>query len=196
MINPSSAKRGRETKNFLPEEMVERLKSGDTEVLAPRPEKSYASPGILTIHPQKCNGCGLCELACSLSHLGYIDTSLSRIRVLAWHAEDVFLPNCCQQCAEAPCMTVCPKDAMVWDDHGGRVRVDYDRCVSCRTCMAACPYGAIGFDDARQMIFKCDVCNGNPQCVHFCEPGALKWEDADSLQSACLRKSAALRRKY
>lgn len=196
MINPSPDQRGQATHDILPEERVGRLKSGDTKVLAPRPEKGFASPGILTIHPQKCNGCGLCELACSLSHSGRIDTSLSRIRVIAWHAEDIFLPSCCQHCAEAPCVAVCPKDAMVWDDHRDRVRIDYDRCVSCRACMAACPYGAIGFDDARQMIFKCDVCNGNPQCVHFCEPGALRWDDADSLQSARIRKSASIRRKY
>jgi Fe-S-cluster-containing hydrogenase component 2 len=196
MINPSSAKHSQEKKNIIQEDIVERLKNGDTEVLVPRPEEDYISPKVLTIHPQRCNGCGLCELACSLSHLGHIDTSRSRIRVTAWHTGDIFLPSCCQQCADAPCMTVCPKDAMIWDDYRGRVMVDYDRCVSCGTCMAACPYAAIRFDDIRQMIFKCDVCNGNPQCVHFCEPGALKWDDVDSLQSASIRKSAALRRKY
>jgi carbon-monoxide dehydrogenase iron sulfur subunit len=196
MINSSFCKRDKETKHILPEDIVERLKNGNTEVLASRPEDDYVSPKVITIHPQKCNGCGLCEIACSLFHLEYIDTSLSRIRVIEWHSDDIFLPNCCQQCAEAPCMAVCPKDAIYWNDDWGRVMVDYDRCVSCGTCMAACPYAAIGFDEIRQMIFKCDLCDGNPQCVHFCEPGALTWDDADMLQAACIRKSAGLRRKY
>ncbi len=195
MINSGICKRAQETKNILPEEIVERLRNGDTNVLAPQPEDGYISQRVMGIHPQMCNGCGLCEIACSLYHLGDIDTSRSRIRVIEWRPGAIFLPNCCQQCADAPCMAVCPKDAMVWNDDWGRVVVDYDRCVSCRTCMAACPYGAIGFDEIRQVIFKCDLCNGNPQCVHFCEPGALIWEDADQLQAACIR-SASLRRKY
>ena len=183
-------------KKKVPEEIVKRLKNGDVKALVPRPKEDRASQKVITIHPQKCNGCGLCEIACSLSHLGLVDTSRSRIHVIAWRSGDIFLPNCCQQCAEAPCVTVCPKDAMVWNDDWGRVMVDYDRCVSCRTCMAACPYAAIGFDDVRKVIFKCDLCNGNPQCVHFCEPGALRWDDADMLQTAIIRQSANLKRKY
>ena len=196
MIDTRFCKTGQETKSSLPEDIVERLKNGDFNVLAPRPEEAHVSPKVITIHPQKCNGCRLCEIACSLFHLGDIDTSRSRIRVIAWHTGDVFLPNCCQQCADAPCMAVCPKEAMVWNDDWGRVMVDYDRCVSCRACMAACPYAAIGFDEIRQVIFKCDVCNGNPQCVSFCEPGALRWDDADMLQTAIIRQSANLKRKY
>ena len=70
-------------------------------------------------------------------------------------------------------MAVCPKKAIYRDDALERVMVDYDLCISCKMCVAACPFGAMGFDDDRHMVFKCDLCSGDPQCVRFCFPQAL-----------------------
>jgi len=51
-----------------------------------------------------------------------------------------YLPMACQQCNDAPCVKVCPVKATFRRDDG-TVLVDYDRCIGCRYCMAACPYG-------------------------------------------------------
>ena len=72
-------------------------------------------------------------------------------------------------------MTVCPREAIYRDNAEGRVMVDYDRCISCKMCVAACPFGAMGFDSERRSVHKCDLCNGDPQCVRFCFPGALTY---------------------
>jgi Fe-S-cluster-containing dehydrogenase component len=178
------------------EETVARLKRGDLSVLAPDDGELEQTPMVLAVDPQKCNGCKLCETACSLYNYREVDVSRSRIRVLEWNTEGVFLPVFCQHCADAPCRAACPKDAISWLDDWGRVVIDYDRCVSCRMCLAACPFGAISFDRFRQVVFKCDLCGGRPQCVSFCEPGALTFTHADRVPYSVIRRAADVMRRY
>jgi anaerobic carbon-monoxide dehydrogenase iron sulfur subunit len=184
------------SRHAVSNETVARLKNGDISVLIPVDENIKAVPKVLAVDPKKCNGCRLCETACSLFHNGETDSALSRIRVIEWDMKDVFLPVLCQHCADAPCRKACPKDAISWEDGWGRVVIDYNRCVSCRMCEAACPYGAVRFDNAREIVFKCDLCDGSPQCVNFCEPGALTFSYADRIQAQRIRKAACMIRRY
>ncbi|HKB94814.1 MAG TPA: 4Fe-4S dicluster domain-containing protein [Gaiellaceae bacterium] len=64
-----------------------------------------------------------------------------------------YLPTACQQCTDAPCVKVCPVGATFRRDDGA-VLVDYERCIGCRYCMAACPYGIRVFNwgDAKQPV--------------------------------------------
>ena len=57
----------------------------------------------LYIDPDKCTGCGLCELACSFQHEKYFSPSLSRIGVLRNHQKGIFIPLNCTQCEESQC---------------------------------------------------------------------------------------------
>jgi len=180
----------------IPAETVDRLKKGDSSVLIPYADNIQATPKVLAVDPQKCNGCKLCEIACSLFHYSEVDQARSRIHVLEWNMEGMFLPVFCQQCVDAPCKAACPKDAISWQDDWGRVVIDYDRCVSCQMCLAACPFGAIRFDKFREVVFKCDLCNGQPQCVNFCEPGALTFTYADRIPYPRIRLAAGIRRRY
>jgi len=179
----------------LDEEVIGRLRIGDVMVLVSAGEDPRPLPGVLAADPRRCSGCGLCELACSLYHVGSIDPVGSRIRVVEW-GPDGFLPVFCQQCAQAPCRAACPVDAISWDDGTGRVVVDYRRCVSCTMCVAACPFGAMQFDRERRIVFKCDLCDGNPQCIHFCETGALTFTDAHRIQYPKMRSAACIMRRY
>lgn len=180
----------------ISEETVARLKKGDPSVLIPCDGNIKATPKVLAVDPQKCNGCKLCEIACSLFHEGGVDPARSRIHILEWNLKGVFLPVLCQHCADAPCRRACPKDAISWQDDWGRVVIDYDLCVSCQMCVAACPFGAIGFDKAREVVFKCDLCGGRPQCVNFCEPGALTFTYADRVPYPRIRQAAGIMRRY
>jgi Fe-S-cluster-containing dehydrogenase component len=56
-----------------------------------------------------------------------------------------YMPIACQQCERAPCTKVCPVQA-TWKENDGIVVVDYNWCIGCRYCMAACPYGARQFN--------------------------------------------------
>jgi len=195
-IKMTSCEHGTPPGRAIPEDMVVRLKKGDTSVLIPSGGDIPATPKVLVVDPQKCNGCKLCEIACSLFHDGEVDPARSRIHVIEWNLKGIFLPVFCQHCADAPCKKACPKDAISWQDDWGRVVIDYDRCVSCQMCVAACPFGAIGFDKAREVVLKCDLCDGRPQCVNFCEPGALTFAYADRIPSPRIRQAAGIMRRY
>jgi len=195
-IKMTSCEHGSPPGRAIPEDMVVRLKKGDTSVLIPSDGDILATPKVLVVDPQKCNGCKLYEIACSLFHDGEVDPARSRIHVIEWNLKGIFLPVFCQHCADAPCKKACPKDAISWQDDWGRVVIDYDRCVSCQMCVAACPFGAIGFDKAREVVLKCDLCDGRPQCVNFCEPGALTFAYADRIPSPRIRQAAGIMRRY
>jgi len=115
----------------------------------------------------RCTGCRRCEIACSLSHEGWIWPEASRIRVFM-PFPGVEIPHFCAQCDDYPCVKSCPVEAISIDEKTTAVLVDRDRCTGCGLCIRACP-GSIPFlhpKDGKTTI--CDLCNGDPQCVKVC----------------------------
>jgi carbon-monoxide dehydrogenase iron sulfur subunit len=134
---------------------------------------------VLMINYEKCTGCRLCELVCAVQHHGVSNPSRSRIKVMKWEAEGLYIPMSCQQCEDAPCMNVCPVKAISHDEELGYLKVDYDVCIGCRSCVAVCPFGAMNFNVIDSKVFKCDLCEGDPQCVRFCDEKAVDYVEAD-----------------
>lgn len=106
----------------------------------------------MVIDLRKCEGCitrdtpPQCVEACNAEH--FVPPGQEWLRVLevdgaAGHA--YFLPRPCMQCENPPCVKVCPVGA-TYRNPDGVVLVDHDRCIGCRMCMAACPYGARSFN--------------------------------------------------
>ena len=139
---------------------------------------------------EKCTGCRLCEQVCSVKHEGVSNPARSRIGVVKWEEEGLYVPMTCQQCESAPCQVICPLKAISRDDHGGVVEVDYDKCIGCRMCIAVCPFGAMSFDGLGEKVIKCDFCGGDPVCVKFCETQAIQYVDASKLSIAKQRTAA------
>jgi Fe-S-cluster-containing hydrogenase component 2 len=148
---------------------------------------------LLEADPCKCTGCGMCRLICSMVKEGRAHAPLSRIRLIRYAGPHLHLPVICRHCEQAPCMTVCPREAISRDSDAGRVMVNYDRCISCKMCVAACPFGAMGFDIERRKVFKCDLCDGDPQCIRFCFPGALTYAAQQRQTQSRTRVAARLR---
>jgi carbon-monoxide dehydrogenase iron sulfur subunit len=145
---------------------------------------------VLHVDHQKCTGCQLCELVCAVSHDGISNPARSRIRVVKWEAEGLYIPMTCQQCQDAPCLNVCPVKAISRNEELARVAVDYDICIGCRSCVSACPFGAMIFNPTDRQVFKCDLCDGDPQCARFCEVKAVDFIESDKVSINKRRKAA------
>jgi molybdopterin-containing oxidoreductase family iron-sulfur binding subunit len=171
----------------------------------------------------RCVGCRRCVYACAEENNLSRDPQVHWIRVLSmdkergidfahanayYDAEAVpeeghfYVPVSCQQCRNAPCTKVCPTGA-TWTEPDGIVVIDYDWCIGCRCCMAACPYGARHFNWAapsipqkeinpathylgnrprpKGVVEKCTFCiqrtreGRYPACVEVCPVGARKF---------------------
>lgn len=149
---------------------------------------------IIYADASKCVGCKQCELACSQVHSGYTLTKakasqyqlVSRIHVV--RVDGVNVPMQCRQCEDAPCAHACPTGAIYQDD--GIVKINENRCVGCKVCVMACPFGAIEvvkegiIEDGRTnqgVAKKCNLCAHQIDdegqfhcgCVEACPTGAL-----------------------
>ncbi len=136
---------------------------------------------LIEILHSNCTGCRLCEMICSLFHEDECSTTKSRIRIFRDEEFGNNLVSLCIQCAEGYCVESCPETALSRDPKTGAVLVDDTLCTgaSCEACVDACPLGAISLDKERDIVFKCDLCGGDPQCVKFCSRDALAFKDTD-----------------
>ena len=145
---------------------------------------------MLMVDYSKCTGCRLCEVVCSIKKNGAVNPTRARITVIKWEPICVETPMLCQQCDSAPCIAVCPVKALARDEEIGRVTIDYDLCIGCKFCVAVCPFGAMGIDPVARKVIKCDLCDGDPTCVKFCETKALQYVDASTVNITKMREAA------
>ena len=131
----------------------------------------------INIEASKCTGCRMCELACALKKEGAFNPARARIRAVSIPPMPFYGVVTCLQCAEPPCAQVCPTAALNKDGGTGLVNLIEERCVGCMLCLAACPFGGIFFSSERNVAYKCDHCEGDPQCVAVCAPGCLTYTD-------------------
>ncbi|MDR1713972.1 MAG: 4Fe-4S dicluster domain-containing protein [Coriobacteriales bacterium] len=133
-------------------------------------------PKQLTLKPEKCVNCQTCVMVCSFQHFQKFAPTLSAVTVYDYEQEVVTVPVMCLQCDDAFCVNICPTGAM-HHNAAGVAEVNYKRCIGCKLCMQACPFGNIGYSHSEGKIFKCDLCGGDPMCVKHCAAGALLFED-------------------
>ncbi|AOM84107.1 4Fe-4S dicluster domain-containing protein [Salisediminibacterium beveridgei] len=103
----------------------------------------------MVIDLRKCVGCETCTVSCKAENLTPPGVSYNQVFV----EEEGTFPNVsrtniarpCMHCDKPPCASVCPVRATYKADNGIVVQ-DNDRCIGCRYCMVACPYGARSFD--------------------------------------------------
>jgi len=229
-------------KELSPEEMEEVLARITTEVEETYGVKASVRDvkpceGVEFVYAldlSRCIGCRKCVHACAEENNTSRDPEVQYIRVLelplgtmdlerADHHYDPalvpreghwYLPVQCQQCADPPCVAVCPVEA-TWVEADGICVVDYDWCIGCRYCEAACPYWARRFNFAEPklagaelrtdmaylsnrpreagVVEKCTYClhrtreGGLPACLEACPVGARKFGDIRDPRSEVAR---------
>ena len=116
---------------------------------------------------------------------------MPRLKVMLNEKESA--PQLCHQCEDAPCANVCPTGAI--HRAAGAWLVEQARCIGCKSCMVACPFGAmqVRVVEDRVQALKCDLCahrEGGPACVEACPTHALRCIDPASLRAERLRNMA------
>ena len=161
----------------------------------------------MVIDLDMCIGCNACTIACKAEHgtqpgvfWGYV---LQKEHGRTPNVTRLFLPVLCNHCESPPCEEVCPTGA-TYQDERGIVLVDYDKCIGCKMCMSACPYGVRsyvareefyfpnipiphGVDELRgyrSVVQKCNLCvdridqGYEPKCVEVCPTCCRQFGDA------------------
>lgn len=138
---------------------------------------------FITMDIKKCVVCRNCEYACSFRQSGDFRREDSNIRVEYHNDVKVCLPQTCMHCEDAWCLEICPAAAVVKDEVTGAIEIISEKCIGCKMCMLACPFGNIHFDKINMVSRKCNLCKGEPNCVAYCISGALQFT---TVKDSCL----------
>jgi len=164
----------------------------------------------------KCIGCGRCMQACKTEndvpgdpyyfrtwverYVIKVDKSVT-VKTISTTLDDpaevfvekdmlrsFFVPKLCNQCDHPPCVQVCPVGA-TFKTIDGVILVDDKRCIGCRYCIQACPYGARYLHPLTRVADKCTFCYHRlvrgllPVCVEVCPKQARLFGDMKSFAS-------------
>lgn len=110
----------------------------------------------MVIDLDKCTGCQACTTACSMENnlqpgenwqdvLFYTEGKYPNVS-MKW------FPRPCMHCENPSCVSVCPTKATYKDPDGGFVLIDYNKCIGCKYCQVACPYGVRFFTDEKAVV--------------------------------------------
>jgi molybdopterin-containing oxidoreductase family iron-sulfur binding subunit len=219
---------------------VKALAESDLPKAMVAPESLVGKKWAMVVDMKKCwekgkEGCKDCILACHQVHnvpeIGTIKEEIKWIWTEHFHGvfpgtEHHYAPEhlkdknylvLCNHCTNPPCVRVCPTKATFKRQSDGIVMMDMHRCIGCRYCMAACPYGARSFNfrdprpyiktelnmgfptRERGVVEKCNFCYERlaegkiPACVDACKCGALCFGDLEDPNSNVRKILAAQR---
>lgn len=217
-------------KEMTPQEMeqaLERVRKKVEERYEVRPHLRDVKPMegvefVYALNLSRCIGCRKCVHACVAENNQSRGPEVQYIRVIEMprgtmdtekgnhhydrptvpDAEHFYMPVQCHQCANPPCVKVCPVEA-TWQEPDGVTVIDYDWCIGCRYCEAACPYWARRFNFTtpnlpkdqlnpdmsylsnrpreKGVVEKCHFClhrtreGRMPACLEICPTGARKF---------------------
>ena len=144
------------------------------------------------IDNRKCIGCHACTTACKSEHnvpVGVNRTWVKQVEKGTFpDTRRLFSVMRCNHCADAPCVDICPTEAL-YTRKDGIVDFDKDRCIGCKSCMQACPYDALYIDPETNTAAKCNYCAHRidiglePACVNVCPEHAIISGDMDDPSS-------------
>lgn len=166
-------------------------------------------------NPIKCIGCRTCMIACVIEHSkenlfyqNFEEINFNPKLEVVKNAK-VSAPIQCRQCEDSPCAKSCQRNAIT--KKGNCIVIDENKCIGCKNCMLACPFGAINLNDRekgklinlenipddklfcmeKMVANKCDLCHDSeegPACVRICPTSAFKIITEDELSKSIKNK--------
>jgi Fe-S-cluster-containing hydrogenase component 2 len=128
----------------------------------------------IIINYDKCTGCRLCELTCSLQNENEANPELSRIKVYSYFP-GIDIPTICRHCEDCLCVDGCKVKALEKDKEG-ILTCNTLLCNGCGVCVRKCPAKAITMKPEEKKPLICNLCNETkPACVEICPTGALEY---------------------
>ena len=159
---------------------------------------------VLVIDEERCLSCKQCMIECALahSHAGSLIEALAgdappQPRVHVEAVGEFGMPLQCRHCEDAPCIAVCPTDAISRLSEDGPVVLDQEKCIGCKFCLSVCPFGVIDISRDGKAMIKCDMCierteaGQDPACVTGCPTGAIQFCELDDYLRQRRREAAA-----
>jgi anaerobic dimethyl sulfoxide reductase subunit B (iron-sulfur subunit) len=150
----------------------------------------------------RCSGCMACVVAC-MDQNDIAEDGLSYRQLIKLEKGQypsvrlAFVTLACFHCNDAPCLAVCPREAISRDENTGVIGVNADLCIGCRACAMVCPFGAPRFTD-RGTMHKCNFCidrvtqKMEPACVHTCTTKALGFGTMEELSRKNAQKASVM----
>jgi Fe-S-cluster-containing dehydrogenase component/formate-dependent nitrite reductase membrane component NrfD len=142
---------------------------------------------------RKCIGCHACTIACKAEHDIPIGVNRCWVKTVEKgtfpDTRRFFFPVLCNQCDAAPCVRICPTNAL-FKRRDGIVDLNGSACIGCRACMQACPYDQLFIDPNTRTAEKCNFCANRvenrllPSCVIVCPTECRIFGDLDDPASA------------
>ncbi len=143
---------------------------------------------MIYVDLDRCVGCHTCEIECAVEHSeskelfeAIHEEPLPQYRIDVEYFDESNIPWQCRHCEDAPCVTVCPTDAIRRENDESPVVVDDDKCIGCKMCIQVCPFGVLKLSRSGGVVTKCDLCierlkeGEEPACVEGCPTNALQF---------------------
>ena len=141
----------------------------------------------LFIDTEKCIGCHSCEVACKQVnnlHSGPRPIHVITVGPIKTNGKLMmhFVPTRCMHCGKPPCLEACPVEAIT-KRSDGIVLIDEELCTGCKACIEACSFGAMKYNEEKDVAVKCTLCvdrikkDQEPMCVKHCPSKAIQFGD-------------------
>ena len=144
-----------------------------------RPEKTKGKRLFVDLDICGTGQCAKCDIQCSFFYHPGNNGIISVAELATYYLV-------CRRCEEPHCVNACPVEALEQQEDKDKLLIRHNmRCISCKSCSHACPYGTIYPELVPLLVHNCDFCldrlkdKGEPLCIKSCPHGALSLKDPD-----------------